>query len=74
VRDALERGRPLSSFSRDELAAHSPLLDEELYALLRDRAWLESKVSEGGTSLPRVREQLERARAALARPLAGSPA
>lgn len=74
VRDALERGRPLSSFSRDELAAHSPLLDEELYALLRDRAWLESKVSEGGTSLPRVREQLERARAALARPLAGSAA
>jgi len=74
VRDALERGRPLSSFSRDELAAHSPLLDEELYALLRDRAWLESKVSEGGTSLPRVREQLEHARSALARPVAGSAA
>jgi argininosuccinate lyase len=34
--------------------------------LLRDRAWLESKVSEGGTSLDRVREQLERARAVLA--------
>ena len=31
-----------------------------------DGAWLESKVSEGGTSLGRVREQLDRARAALA--------
>ena len=29
------------------------------------RSWLESKVSEGGTSLARVREQLERARALL---------
>jgi len=65
VRTALEAGCPLSSLSREELARHSPLLDEELYALLRDRAWLESKVSEGGTSLPRVREQLERAREAL---------
>ena len=33
----------------------------------RDGAWLESKVSEGGTSLRRVREQLERARATLGR-------
>ena len=29
------------------------LLDDEFYALLRDGAWLESKVSEGGTSLGR---------------------
>ncbi|MEA2228640.1 MAG: hypothetical protein QOF04_2270, partial [Solirubrobacteraceae bacterium] len=28
-------------------------------------SWLESKVSEGGTSLARVREQLQAARAAL---------
>ena len=27
--------------------------------------WLESKVSEGGTALPRVREQIARARSAL---------
>ena len=33
---------------------------------LSDGAWLESKVSEGGTSLARVREQVGRARAALA--------
>ena len=31
----------------------------------RSSSWLESKVSEGGTSLARVREQLERARALL---------
>ena len=65
VRRALEEGKRLSELSRDELAAASPLLDDEFYAVLQDGAWLESKVSEGGTSLARVREQLERARAAL---------
>jgi argininosuccinate lyase len=73
VRVALEEGKQLSELTREQLAAQSPLLDEEFYALLRDRAWLESKVSEGGTSLERVREQLERARAALA-PAAVAPA
>jgi argininosuccinate lyase len=66
VRTAIGQGRTLSQLSREELTAASPLLDDEFYALLRDRAWLESKVSEGGTSLARVREQLQRARAALA--------
>jgi argininosuccinate lyase len=66
VRAALESGRRLSELSRQELAAASPLLDESFYALLEERAWLESKVSEGGTALARLREQLERARAALA--------
>jgi argininosuccinate lyase len=65
VRRAVEEGRALSGFSQEELAEHSPLLDDEFYVLLRDGTWLESKVSEGGTSLRRVREQLERARAAL---------
>jgi argininosuccinate lyase len=65
VREVISEGRSLSSLSREELRAHSPLLDEEFYSLLRDGAPLESKVSEGGTSLRRVREQLERARAAL---------
>jgi argininosuccinate lyase len=65
IRHAIDQGKPLSELSRDELAAQSPVLDEEFYAVLRDGAWLESKVSEGGTSLGRVREQLERARAAL---------
>ena len=65
VRETLAAGRSLSDLSRDELARHSPQLDDEFYALLSQRAWLESKVSEGGTALPRVREQLERARAEL---------
>ncbi len=65
VRIAVTEGRPLSQLSRDQLAGASPLLDEEFYSVLSDGAWLESKVSEGGTSLARVREQLDRARAAL---------
>jgi argininosuccinate lyase len=65
VRSALEQHRQLSELTQQELAERSPLLDEEFFALLRGHAWLESKNSEGGTSLARVREQLERARAAL---------
>jgi argininosuccinate lyase len=65
VRRAIDQDKALSDLSREELAAVSPLLDEEFYAVLRDGAWLESKRSQGGTSLSRVREQLERARAAL---------
>jgi argininosuccinate lyase len=65
VRSAVEQGKALSELSREELSERSPLLDDEFYAVLRDGAWLESKVSRGGTSLARVREQLERARAAL---------
>jgi argininosuccinate lyase len=65
VRSAIDQDKPLSDLTREELAAVSPLLDEDFYAVLRDGAWLESKVSQGGTSLARVREQLERARAAL---------
>src|SRR5262249_25782282 len=55
VRVAVSQGKTLSALSRDELAAASPLLDDEFYAVLSDGAWLESKVSEGGTSLARVR-------------------
>ena len=65
VRSALEQGKQLSELSPQELAERSPLLDDAFYALLRERAWLESKVSRGGTGLTRVREQLDRARAAL---------
>ncbi len=65
VRSALDQGKTLSELTPQELAERSPLLDDEFYAVLRDRAWLESKVSRGGTSLGRVREQLDRARAAL---------
>jgi argininosuccinate lyase len=65
VRSAVGHGKTLSALTREELAQASPLLDDEFYAVLRDGAWLESKVSEGGTSLQRVREQLALARAAL---------
>ena len=65
VRQALDAGKLLSDLTPAELTAQSPALDEEFYRLLQDGAWLETKVSEGGTSLARVREQLERARAAL---------
>jgi argininosuccinate lyase len=67
VRTAVDSGRTLSELTGDELAAQSPLLDDdEFYAVLSDRAWLESKVSVGGTSSSRVADQLEQARAALA--------
>ena len=65
VRSAIEQGKTLSELTPEELAKQSSQLDGDFYALLSDRAWLESKVSEGGTSLERVREQLERARNAL---------
>jgi argininosuccinate lyase len=66
VRSALERGQSLSELDREALAAHHPELDAEFYEVLAGGRWLESKVSEGGTSLDRVREQLARARAVLA--------
>jgi argininosuccinate lyase len=71
VRTAVDSGRALSQLSTEELAAHSELLASpeaaaDYYKVLARESWLESKVSEGGTALPRVREQLELARAALA--------
>jgi argininosuccinate lyase len=68
VRTAVSEGRRLSELSPEELAAASPLLDEEFYAVLADGAWLESKVSEGGTNLGRVEAQLAQAREALGVP------
>jgi argininosuccinate lyase len=65
VQSALEQGKSLSELSAEELTEHSPLLDEEFYALLRERVSLEGKVSRGGTSLGRVLEQLDYARAAV---------
>ncbi len=62
VRTAVDSGRQLSELSADELAALSPELDGAFYELLADRAWLESKASEGGTATARVQEQLAQAR------------
>jgi argininosuccinate lyase len=65
VRIAVGEGKQLSELTPEELASQSELLDDEYYKVLARDSWLESKVSTGGTALPRVREQLELARAAL---------
>ncbi|MEA2419844.1 MAG: argininosuccinate lyase [Thermoleophilaceae bacterium] len=63
VRASIERGKRLSELSDEELAELAPQLrPEDFRALLEQSSWLESKVSEGGTSLERVREQLAQAR------------
>ena len=74
VRTALDSGRQLSELTADELAEHSETLaanEARFREVLTQSSWLESKVSEGGTSLARVREQLELARAALDGPPQG---
>jgi argininosuccinate lyase len=58
VREAVDSGRSLADVA-------VPALGEEAAEVLERSSWLESKVSEGGTSLARVREQLEKARAVL---------
>jgi argininosuccinate lyase len=68
VRTALESARTLSELTREELAAHSSVLADhadELHRVLEQSSWLESKVSEGGTALARVSEQLALARTVL---------
>ncbi len=65
VRVATDSGRYLSELSIEELQAQSELLDDEFYEVLASDSWLESKVSMGGTALPRVGEQLELARTVL---------
>jgi argininosuccinate lyase len=67
VRRAIEDGKALSQLTIDELHEVSPLLDEQFYAVLEDGAWLESKVSHGGTSLAMVRRQIEHANKQLER-------
>ncbi|MBA3264156.1 MAG: argininosuccinate lyase [Thermoleophilaceae bacterium] len=63
VRATVERGKLLSELTDEELAELAPQLrPADFRALLEQTSWLESKVSEGGTSLARVREQLGRAR------------
>jgi argininosuccinate lyase len=66
VRGALDRGKRLSELTEEELAELAPQLDHGFYELFEQGAWLESKVSGGGTALPRVRDQLAQARHVLA--------
>jgi argininosuccinate lyase len=65
VRTAVESGRTLSELTPEELASHSELLDDDYYAALRDGAWLDSKVSAGGTAASRLDEQLNTAQRVL---------
>ncbi len=70
VRAAVESGRVLSQLTPQELAQHSdafagPEGARAYYEVLSQSSWLESKVSQGGTSLPRLREQLALARSVL---------
>ncbi|WP_445150848.1 argininosuccinate lyase [Baekduia sp. Peel2402] len=58
VREAVEGGKSLADVA-------VPKLGEEARAVLSQSSWLESKASEGGTALARVREQLTAARALL---------
>ena len=62
---AIEQGKPLSELSREELARFSDAPGDEYYELLANGSWLESKVSEGGTSSARVQDQLKCAREVL---------
>jgi argininosuccinate lyase len=67
VRVAVDSGRTLADLTDAELLAASEQLDPAAFReLLAQTSWLESKVSEGGTALARVREQLSAAREALA--------
>jgi len=65
VRSAVDQGKQLAELSDEDVKAVAPQLNGGLREVLSEGAWLESKVSEGGTSLERVREQLGRARSAL---------
>jgi argininosuccinate lyase len=68
VRTAVDSGRVLSELTVDELSAHSAELaahSELYYEALQQSSWLESKISEGGTSTARVKEQIELARTTL---------
>ena len=66
VKRAVDSGRTLSELRpRGARRALRPARRRVLPRARAARRWLESKDSEGGTSLRRVREQLERARALL---------
>ncbi len=73
VRLALERDVSLSGLDRAEVAKISPLLDDEYYEVLAEGAWLDSKVSAGGTGAEPLTRQLAAAHRALDSVHAESP-
>ena len=66
VRLAHEQGRPLRSFTLDELQALHPLLDREMYALFDPAQSVARRRAIGGTAPSAVAEQLADARQAMA--------
>ena len=64
--DAAQQGRQLSELDAADVAEVAPQLGDEGLAPVFAGGWLDTKVSQGGTALERVREQLDRARAAVA--------
>jgi len=66
VRRAIEQGKQLSELEPAEVAEVAPQLGDEGLGPVFAGGWLDTKVSQGGTALERVREQLDRARAAVA--------
>ena len=68
VRTALDANTTLSALTEQQLAEHSETLaaHADQFREVLAQSWsLESKVSEGGTSSARLREQLVAARAVL---------
>jgi argininosuccinate lyase len=65
VRHAVDEGRHLADLTDEEVSRLAPQVGDGYRRTLAEGAWLESKVSEGGTSLARVREQLDQARQAI---------
>ena len=66
VRLAISQGRQLSELDPADVRAVAPQLGDEGLAPLLAGGWIDTKVSQGGTDIDRVREQLDRARAAVA--------
>lgn len=65
VRHAVAEGKQLSELTDEELAGFSDQLGEEYRALLSDGGWIESKVSQGGTSSSSLDQQFALAQSVL---------
>ncbi len=65
VRRAVDKDKQLADLGRSEFSSLPGDAGKEVRALLEGRDWIESKISAGGTSSERLRDQLEAARAAL---------
>ncbi|MFT4050281.1 MAG: argininosuccinate lyase [Solirubrobacterales bacterium] len=65
VRHAVTENKQLSELTDEELAQFSDQLGDDYRALLQGNGWIESKVSQGGTSSASLAVQLDLARAVI---------